>query len=125
MWLRLLAVVHALSLMIGEAYRTWGADRPVPFWMDDMLAGALLIAGAVAVGTPTPARRALFTGGWGVCVGMLYGSFFGKVFAPENENAGNFDLGVLTWLIGLAFATAVFGFVASLMTTPKAPDETR
>lgn len=120
-WLRILAVVHALSLMIGEAYRTWGANRPAAFWLDDMLAGALLIAGAVAVGTPTPPRRALFTGGWGVCVGMLYGSFFGKVFAPQSENAGNFDLGVLTALIGLALATAVFGFFASLMITPKTP----
>jgi hypothetical protein len=120
-WLRILAVVHALSLMIGEAYRTWGANRPAAFWLDDMLAGALLIAGAVAVGKPTPARRALFTGGWGVCVGMLYGSFFGKVFAPQRENAGNFDLGVLTALIGLALATAVFGFVASLVVVPKTP----
>jgi hypothetical protein len=121
-WLRGLAIVHALSLMIGEAYRSWGVDRPVAFWMDDMLAGALLIAGAIAVGKPTPARRALFTGGWGVCAGMLYGSFFGKVFDPGAANAGNFDLGLLTALIGLAFATAVIGFVASLLARPVGKD---
>lgn len=118
-WLRALAIVHALSLMIGEAYRSWGVGRPAPMWLDDMLAGALLIAGAIAVGDPTPARRALFTGGWGVCVGMLYGSFFGKVFNPQEANAGNFDFGLLTTLIGVAFATAVFGFIASLTTIPK------
>jgi hypothetical protein len=117
-WLRALAVLHALSLMIGEAYRSWGVARPVAFWMDDMLAGALLIAGAIAVGRPTPARRALFTGGWGVCAGMLYSSFFGKVFEPASANAGNFDLGLLTALIGLAFATAVVGFVWSVMVKP-------
>jgi hypothetical protein len=49
---------------------------------------------------------------------MLYSSFFGKVFEPASANAGNFDLGLLTALIGLAFATAVVGFVWSVMVKP-------
>lgn len=113
--LRALAVLLGLSLIIGEAYRSWGAGRPIAFWMDDMLMGGLLIAAAIAVGKQTWARRALFTGAWGVNAGMLYGSFFGKVFAPETSDAGNFDLGLLTALVGLAFITAIIGFVASLM----------
>jgi hypothetical protein len=113
--LRAVAVVLALSLMIGEAYRSWGVDRPVAFWMDDMLMGALLLVAAVLVGRETWMRRALFTGAWGTNAGMLYGSFFSKIFAPGNANAGNFDLGLLTALIGVAFATAILGFIASLM----------
>jgi hypothetical protein len=113
--LRTLAILLALSLMIGEAYRSWGAGRPIAAWMDDMLAGALIIVAAVRVGRETWVSRALFTGAWGVGVGMLYGSFFGKVHSPETANPGNFDLGLLTALIGVAFATAVLGFVASLM----------
>ncbi|MGE0046127.1 MAG: hypothetical protein AB7J28_13180 [Hyphomonadaceae bacterium] len=118
--LRIVAVLLALSLMIGEAYRSWGAGRPVAFWMDDMLMGALLIAAAVLVAKETVARRAFFTGAWGVNAGMLYGSFFGKVFDPETTNAGNFDLGVLTILVGLAFATSIIGFAASLMLPVRA-----
>jgi hypothetical protein len=113
--LRTLAVLLGLSLIIGEAYRSWGAGRPIAFWMDDMLMGGLIIAAAIAVGKETWARRAFFTGAWGVNTGMLYGSFFGKVFAPEAGDPGNFDLGLLTMLVGLAFVTAIIGFVASLM----------
>ena len=113
--LRIIAVTGALALMLGEVYRSWGADRPIAFWMDDMLCGALLIAGAIAVGRPTIGSRALFTGGWGVAVGMLYGSFFGKVFAPEDADPGNFDLGLLTALLGIAFVVAISCFVASII----------
>ncbi len=113
--LRIIAVLGALALMIGEAYRSWGVGRPVAFWMDDMLAGALLIGAAIAVGRETMARRALFTGAWGVAGGMLYGSFFGKVFAPQDATPGNFDVGVLTILVGIAFTIAVIGFVWSLI----------
>jgi hypothetical protein len=113
--LRIIAVAGALALMIGEAYRSWGAGRPVAFWMDDMLAGVLLIGAAVALRRETMARRALFSGAWGVSVGMLYGSFFGKVFAPQDTTPGNFGIGVLTVLVGVAFAIAIIGFIWSLM----------
>jgi hypothetical protein len=113
--LRFLAIALALSLMIGEAYRSWGAARPVAFWMDDMLAGAILIASAMAVATPTVARRAWFTGSWGIAVGMLYVSFFGKVFAPQEAQPGNFQLGLLTMLVGVAFAVSITGFIASIL----------
>lgn len=113
--LRVIAIVGALALMLGEAYRSWGMGRPVAFWMDDMLAGGLLIVSAMLVAVPTVARRTFFTGSWGIAVGMLYGSFFGKVFAPQDSDPGNFDLGLLTALIGSAFAVAVGGMIASIL----------
>ena len=113
--LRIIAVLLALSLMLGEAYRSWGAGRPVMFWMDDQIMGAMLIAGAWLMARPTPARHAFFAAGWGVNAGMLYGSVFGKVFAPETSNPGNFDMGLLTALIGLAFVTAIAGMIATIL----------
>jgi hypothetical protein len=113
--LRIIAIIGALALMVGEAYRSWGVGRPIAFWMDDMLAGGLLIASTILVGVPTVARRAFFTGAWGISVGMLYSSFFGKVFAPQDADPGNFDLGLLTGLLGLAFAIAVAGMVMSIV----------
>lgn len=116
--LRYWAILLALSLMIGEAWRSWGAGRPVAFWMDDMIMGAMLIAAAIMVRDDSFHRRAFFTAAWGVNAGMLYPSFFGKVFAPETTNAGNWDLGVLTALVGLAFASAVIGMIASIVVSP-------
>ena len=83
--------------------------------MDDMIMGTMLIAAAIMVAKDTFHRRAFFTAAWGTNAGMLYGSFFGKVFAPADANAGNFDLGFLTLLIGIAFATAVAGMIASIV----------
>ena len=112
--LRFVAIPLGLSLIIGEAYRSWGDGRPVMFWMDDMIMGTMLIVASIMVAKDTFHRRAFFTAAWGTNAGMLYGSFFGKVFAPANANSGNFDLGFLTVLIGIAFATAVAGMIASI-----------
>jgi len=113
--LRILAVVLGLSLIAGEAYRSWGAGRHPTAWLDDMFMGGLLLVGAWLLRNETPARRAFFTGAWAVSIGALWGSFFGKVFAPQGSNPGNFDMGVLTILVGLAFATSLIGFVWSLI----------
>ena len=113
--LRVMAAALGASLIIGEAFRSWGMGRTPTAWLDDMLIGGLLIVAAIMAGRPGWRRRALFTGAWGANAGMLFGSFFGKVFDPVHSNAGNFALGTLTALLGLAFAVAVGGFVLSLI----------
>jgi len=119
--LRVIAVLHALSLMIGECWRSWGVGRPVMFVLDDQLMGSFLIAAAWAVGRETTRTRAAFSAAWGVVAGMLYGSFFGKVFDPAKAQAGNWDLGVLTWLLGVAFLTSLIGVWLSI-TLPLGSD---
>jgi hypothetical protein len=116
--LRIVAVLLALSLMIGECLRSWGVGRPVMLVLDDQLMGGFLIVAAWAVRDETLKTRAAFTGAWGVVAGMLYGSFFGKVFEPAKAQAGNWDLGVLTWLLGIAFVVSLCGLWFS-MTLPK------
>ncbi|NWP47716.1 hypothetical protein GY986_25045, partial [Escherichia coli] len=63
--LRILGLIGAILLMAGEGYRSWGAGRPAVFWMDDMLAGAMMIAAAILVRRPTTSRRAFFSASWG------------------------------------------------------------
>ncbi len=113
--LRILAIILGLSLMIGEAYRSWSAGRPVMLWMDDMIMGVMLISSAIMMKRDRFNRRAYFAAAWGVNAGLLYGSFFGKIFAPERINSGNFDMGVLTALVGIAFVVSVFGMIASII----------
>ena len=116
--LRIWAILLALSLMIGELWRSWGAGRPLAFVFDDQIMGAMLIAAAILLSKDTTRRRAFFAAAWGVNAGMLYGSFFGKVFAPQETNAGNWDLGILTILVGVAFASSVIGMILSI-TIPR------
>jgi hypothetical protein len=113
--LRLLGLVGALSLMIGELWRSWGAGRHILFVLDDQFAGLLMLAGVWAMRRDTLRNRALFAAGWGVAVGMLYGSFFGKLIDPAHVQAGNWNAGVLTALLGFAFAIAIAGLVASII----------
>ena len=112
---RALAVVLALSLMIGEAFRTWGSGRPVYAWIDDQIMGIALLVTAWLIARPTPARHAAFSAAWAFNAGMLYPSFFGKVFEPERSQPGNFDPQVLLVLIGIAFLTALLGSVWSIL----------
>ncbi|MGH6615347.1 hypothetical protein [Sphingomonas sp.] len=113
--LRIIAIIGAVLIMVGEAYRTWGTGRPVPAWMDDMLLGTMMIAAAIAVGRPTVATRSFFSAAWGVAVGMAYGSFFGKLLDPANSHPGNLPLGFLTWAIGFAFIVSIGGLIASIL----------
>lgn len=113
-WLRIAAVLLALSLMIGELWRSWGAGRHWLSVVDDQWMGGFLLIAAWAVGRQTIASRTAFSAAWGVCVGMLYGSFFGKLIEPQTAQPGNWDLGVLTALIGIAFVVALAGLWFSL-----------
>ena len=122
--LRIAAVILAIGLMGGEAWRSWGAGRPFLFVADDFIMGALLIAGALAVVKDTFARRAFFAAAWGYAAGQLYTSFFSKVVQPEETNAGNWSLDVLTWLVGLAFVVSVAGMIASFLLPQKVGGET-
>lgn len=117
--LRIVAVVLGLSLIIGESIRSFGQDRPIVFVIDDFIFGGLLIAGAWAFGVDTPRTRALFAAAWGVGFGGLYGSFFGKLFpAPGSSMMSNIPDDLLTWLVGAAFLTCVFGMIA-VITLPQ------
>ncbi len=117
MKLRIMAILLALTLMIGEAIRSWGIGRPFYSWFDDQIMGAALIVGAILMAKPTPKRQSFFVAAWAFNVGMLYPSFFGKIIEPENSNPGNFDLGFLTLAVGVLFGVAIVGTVMSIANT--------
>ena len=112
---RIFSIICALALMIGEAYRSWGVERPIAFVLDDMLAGAMMISAAILMRKPSVVPRSFFSASWGVAVGMLYGSFFGKVCDPASTNPGNFSLGLLTALVGAAFFISICGLIVSIL----------
>jgi hypothetical protein len=121
--LRIVAIILALSLMTGEGIRSWGQDRPLVFVIDDFLLGTFLIAGALAFAKDTLSRRATFAAAWATTAGMLYGSFFGKLF-PDTASANfhtNINADVLTALIGVAFATSIIGMFATIAQPSKTP----
>lgn len=113
--LRVIAVILALSLIVGESIRSYGQSRPIVFVIDDFLIGGFLILGALLFAADTPRRRATFAAAWAATAGMLYGSFFSKVFPDANTSLqSNIPNDTLTILVGVAFATSLIGMIATL-----------
>jgi len=113
--LRIAAVSFALCMIVAELWRSWGIDRPIVFVADDVGVGIVLAISAVVALEDTTRRRAFFAAAWGMNAGMLYSSFFAKLFDPEAAVAGNLDIGVLTMMIGCAFVVAVIGTLAAIL----------
>jgi hypothetical protein len=113
--LRIWAITLGASLMIGETIRSYGQDRNLVFVVDDYLIGGFLIVAAIFFSVDTLVRRSAFAASWAVTAGMLYGSFFGKVFpSPNSSMQSNIPDNTLTILIGVAFASAILGMIATI-----------
>jgi hypothetical protein len=113
--LRWISIFGALMLMFGELYRSWGTGRPLPFVLDDMFAGMLMLWAVHMTRRPSAVGRRFLAAAWGVAAGMLYGSFFGKLIDPVDSVPGNFSIGFLTAIVGFAFAVSIIGLIASIM----------
>jgi hypothetical protein len=121
--LRALGLIHGAALVAGETLRSWGQGRPPAFVLDDFLIGGGVILAALWFRADELRRRAAFAAAWGANAGMLYPSFFGKLF-PEGaaDFHSNIPGGVLTALIGLAFFTSLACMVATIaLKAPRQP----
>lgn len=114
MFWRVWSVVLGSSLMLGETIRSWGQGRNLLFVVDDFLIGIPLVATAILLARPSPARVCAFAASFAATAGMLYGSFFGKLVDLSNPASSNIEVHVLTGLIGMAFAASLAGLVASI-----------
>lgn len=113
--LQVWALILGASLVIGETIRSWGQGRPLAFVLDDFLIGGGLILGAAFFRADSLRRRAAFAAAWAASAGGLYGSFFGKLL--DTTGAGfhsNIPDDLLTGLIGAAYATSLFGMIATI-----------
>src|SRR5262245_27662038 len=102
---RIWAALLGSSLMIGVTIRSWGQGRNLLFVLDDFCIGIPLVVVAVLMAKPTPARWCAFSASYAAAAGMLYGSFFYKLVDLSQPESSNIEIGMLTGLIGLVFAS--------------------
>jgi hypothetical protein len=117
---RIVAVTLGLALMAGETIRSCGQGRNLLFVLDDFAIGIPLVVTAIMVGRPSPGRCCAFSAAWAATAGALYGSFFSKVVDPASPMHSNIAVGLLTTLIGVAFAVSIAGTVASVALSRRA-----
>ncbi|XBQ16662.1 MAG: hypothetical protein ABL308_02035 [Oceanicaulis sp.] len=120
-FLRIIGIGLGASLIVGEALRSWGQDRPLVFVVDDFLFGGALVIAAWFARTGAPVRLRALAAAFAGCAGLLYSSFFTKLVGPPGHSS-NIDETVLTALVGAAFVTSVIGLVASLLIPANSKD---
>ena len=111
----ILAMILAFGLAIGETIRRWGAWGFWAGWLDDYLLAAFLVFGVWRTARNRKPGLRILTAAWGCSAGLLYGSFFSKLAAPQQDmQSQTISNELLTLLVGVAFFTALLGMIWSL-----------
>ena len=115
----ILGIVFGLSLIIDETIRRFNDWGHWSRWMDDYAFGMILIVSAALTLKNKRFGPKLLIGAWGLCVGLLYGSFFSKVVSQQNILQSNIEYNLLVNLIGIVFGISLIGFVWVLLIGAK------
>jgi hypothetical protein len=88
--------------------------HPIASYVDDLIAGALLLVAARAASRGRPNAGVWLAGAWGVLAGGLYGSFFGQLEQwREVDVSGHSGLFVVV-VKGVLYAISMVALVCSL-----------
>lgn len=114
-----LAIILAIGLISGETIRRYGEWGHWARWMDDYLMGLFLIIPAVLILKKIEFGKKLLIAGWGINIGMLYGSFFSKIDPNSEQFQSNIQSEFLIALIGLALLVSLTGLIWILILEKK------
>lgn len=117
-----LAYAFGVIVPIGELVRRrdqLSDAHVVPLWMDDVLLGAFLLAGAWAVGRDAARGRAVLAAALGVACGM--GMFSLSIELSEVGFAGSAGVGSIRVALikALLLVLAACGLIATLRADPE------
>lgn len=76
---RIIALLVGVALPCIELWRRWRMLLDWPFWMDDVIAGALLLYAWYAGRRGVRESRPYLMAAWGYVLGIAYMSFFGQL----------------------------------------------
>jgi hypothetical protein len=107
------AWVMGVALPLLETLRRRTDFSTIAFYVDDYIAGGLLLWAAWSVSRGRPNGRAWLIAAWGVLSGGLYGSFFGQLehSGPDVSGHSNAFVGTVK---GVLYAVSIAGLVLSV-----------
>src|SRR5262249_29443230 len=97
-----------LPLLEASRRRT-NFEHPA-FYVDDFIAGGLLLWAASSARRGHPQARLRLAGAWGVLAGGLYGSFFGQLEEWRAVDVGGQSGAVVVAIKGVLFAISLAAF---------------
>jgi hypothetical protein len=109
-WSRLIAVLFAIGLGIGEAVINWGRWQYAPLWIVDYVIVAWLLWAVVS--TRTGQSVHLLLAAWAFTSGVFYMALFTSLVPGLGLTVSP----ILLSLIGVMLAASVAGFFLALLT---------
>jgi hypothetical protein len=110
-----LAFVFGIALPVLETLRRRTNFSPIAMYVDDYIAGSLLVIAALSVTRGKDYGPALLAGVWGIIVGGLYSSFFSQIANPTTHDISGAPNWIVVVIKGVFFALANVCFVRAIM----------
>ncbi len=115
------AYVMGVVLPLLEIARRRTNFDPIHSYVDDLIAGALLLLAARSVSRGSPRGPAFLAGAWGVLSGGLYGSFFWQLSRVDEVDVGG-SAGLTVVIVkGVLYAISLVALVLSIRRSSTAP----
>ena len=108
------AYVLGALLPILEVLRRRTNFENFESYIDDFIAGGLLLFAAISVSRRRAYGGALLAGAWGVLCGGFYGSFFGQVRATAASDISGLPNTTVVVIKGAILAVSILAFVCSV-----------
>jgi len=108
------AWVMGIGLPLLEAMRRRTNFHPIPSYVDDFIAGALLLVAARAVQKKQANAELWLAGAWGILCGGLYGSFFSQLIEWQKVDVSGHSGLFVVVIKGVLFAITLAAFTMTL-----------
>lgn len=114
------AWVMGIALPVLETMRRRTNFDTVSGYVDDFIAGGLLLYAAFAVGRGRPAGPVLLVAAWAILCGGLYSSFFWQLESGAAHDVSGLPSATVVAIKGVLYAIAIAGLVLSIRSAVRA-----
>jgi len=108
------AYAMGIGLPLLETLRRRTNFDTISGYVDDFIAGGLLLYAARAVSRGRPNGPVLLVAAWAVLCGGLYGSFFYQLQSAATLDVSGLETGTVVAVKGVLYAIALAGLVRSV-----------
>jgi hypothetical protein len=115
------AYAMGVGLPLLEALRRRTNFETISGYVDDFLAGALLLFAARAVSRGRPNGPVLLVAAWAVLSGGLYGSFFGQLEGGAALDVSGRSKGFVLAVKGVLYAISLLALVLAVRSAGAVP----
>jgi hypothetical protein len=119
-----LAYVFGIALPVLETIRRWSqlGDLAVwPFWLDDLLLGAVLLIAARLTADHSYSNAKYLAAAWGIVCGMAWPSFFGEILHLDTPDPAPIPTGWVAAIKGIGFLLAIVALIGALKPPALSP----